>query len=265
MKLFLGFARQAFHESAMYRLEFWMQVLANFALMYGAFWLWNTLYASRPEGFGVSLQQMLTYAMLAMALNTVFGPLSWVRYYITEQVRTGAIQMDLLRPLDFQYHLLARSAGLMLFSLATFGVVTFLSGVLFLGLGPPADLRSGLLFLLSLVLAFLVDFAQNFLIGMISIYSIGARRINWVYQAVMRFFSGQMVPLWIFPPLLGQIALLLPFQALVGIPLSIYIGRLPIEAVWSALALQLFWAVALLALGRLVWRHAHSRLIVQGG
>jgi len=265
MRLFLGFARQAFHEAAMYRLEFWMQVLANFALMYGAFWLWTTLYASKPEGFGVSLEQMLTYAMLAMAVNTVFSPISWVRYYITDQVRTGAIQMDLLRPLDFQYHLLARSSGMMLFSLATFGAATFLSGALFLGLRPPADLPSALLFLLSLGLAFLVDFALNFLIGMISIYSIGARRITWVYHAVLRFFSGQMVPLWIFPPLLEQIARLLPFQALVGIPLSIYIGRLSIEEVWSALALQLFWAVALLAVGRLVWRHAHARLIVQGG
>ena len=31
MKLFLGFARQAFHDCAMYRLEFWMQVLSNCA------------------------------------------------------------------------------------------------------------------------------------------------------------------------------------------------------------------------------------------
>ena len=265
MKLFLGFARQAFHESAMYRLEFWMQILGNFALMYGAFWLWRTLYASRPEGFNISLEQMLTYAMLAMAVNTIFRPLSWVYHYISDQVSTGAIQMDLLRPLDFQYHLLARSSGMMLSSLSTMGVLAFLSGALFLGLRPPADLRSGLLFLLSLGLAYLVDFSLNFLIGMISIYAIGVRRITWVYQSIVRFFSGQMVPLWIFPPLLGQIALLLPFQALIGIPISIYIGRLSVQEIWQGLALQLFWAVALLVVGRLVWRHAHSRLIVQGG
>ena len=65
-------------------------------------------------------------------------------------------------------------------------------------------------FLLSLALAYLVDFSLNFLIGMISIYAIGVRRITWVYHSIVRFFSGQMVPLWIFPPLLGQIAALLP-------------------------------------------------------
>ena len=65
----------------------------------------------------------------------------------------------------------------------------------------------GLLFLLSLALAFLVAFSLNFLIGMISIYTMEMRRITWVYHAVLRFFSGQMVPLWIFPPLLGQMAL----------------------------------------------------------
>jgi ABC-type uncharacterized transport system permease subunit len=83
--------------------------------------------------------------------------------------------------------------------------------------------------------------------------------------AVLRFFSGQMIPLWIFPPLLAQIAVLLPFQLLVSVPLSIYIGRLEGVQAVRALGLQAAWAAGLLLLGRMMWRKAHHKLVVQGG
>jgi ABC-2 type transport system permease protein len=265
VKLFLGFARQAFTASAMYRFEFWMQLVGNLIAMYGVYWLWNTLYLQSPGDFSTSLEQMLTYAMLAMILDVILRPTNLPRYYINDAVRTGAIQMDLLRPLDFTFHLLARSTGQMIFSVLTQGLSAFLLGALFLGLRPPASLAHALLFLPSLMLAFLIGFGLSFLIGLISIYTIQAQRIAWVYYAVLRFFSGQMVPLWYFPAFLAQIATLLPFQAMVGIPLSIYIGRLSMAESVNALAVQALWAVALLVLGRWVWQQAYTRLTVQGG
>jgi ABC-2 type transport system permease protein len=265
VKLFLGFARQAFTASAMYRLEFWMQLFGSFIMMYGAYWLWNTLYLHGPAYFSTSLEQMLTYAMLAMIVDVILRPTNLPRYYINDAMRSGAIQMDLLRPLDFTFHLLARSSGQLIFSVLTQGGPAFLLGALFLGLRPPASLAHALLFVPSLGLAFLIGFGLNFLIGLISVYTIQAQRIAWVYYAVLRFLSGQMVPLWYFPAFLAQIAALLPFQAMVGIPLSIYIGRLSMVEALNALAVQALWAIALLALGRWVWQQAYTRLTVQGG
>ncbi len=121
------------------------------------------------------------------------------------------------------------------------------------------------MFVPSLVLGFLVSWGLQFLMGMVAVFTIEVRRISWVYQAVGSFFSGQLVPLWIFPPLLAQIAALLPFQALVSIPLSIYIGRLEGAQALQALGIQAAWAAALLLACRLVWDRAHRKLIVQGG
>jgi ABC-2 type transport system permease protein len=265
MKLFLSFARMSMVELTQYLFEFWMEVLASFLSMYGVFWLWNTLYRHRPELFEISLDQMLTYAMLAMILDFFLNATNLPRWYITQRIRTGDIQMDLLRPLDLPFHLLARSSGMTLFTLLIPGLPAILLGVGLLGLQGPASLQAGLLFAPSLVLAFLVSFGLQFLLGMIAVYAIEVRRISWVYFAVTRFFSGQMFPLWIFPPLLARIAALLPFQALVGIPLSIYIGQLEGLQAVGAVGLQAVWAAALLLLGRFVWSRAHRRLIVQGG
>jgi ABC-2 type transport system permease protein len=249
----------------MYLFHFWMQVFSNFVLMYGVYWLWNTLYHYRPDLFNTRLEQMLTYAMLAIIINFFLNPSNSARYTISNHVRSGDIQMDLLRPVDFPVYLMTCSAGETLFTLMLPCLPAFLLGVMFLGLKTPANLITGFLFALSLLLAFLVAVSLQFLLGLISIYTIEARRIVWFYLALLRFFSGQMVPLWIFPPLLAQIAALLPFQLLVNVPLSIYIGRLEGGQAIQALGLQAAWAVGLLFLGRLIWRKAHHKLVVQGG
>jgi len=265
MKLFLSFTRLEFLAASMYRGEFWLRIANNLVVMYGAYWLWNTLYDRQPQIFTISREQMLAYGMLAMLMDTFFSASNHVRYYIMGQVRTGAIQMDLLRPLDLVFHLLARNSGQMIFSVLTQGLPGFLAGALFLGLRPPSNLQDGLLFLLSLLLAYLVAFTLNFLVGMVAVYVTEAQRISWAYYALLRFFSGQAVPLWFFPPFLAQIAYLLPFRCIIAVPLSIYIGQLSFQEALSALGLQALWAAALLAACQLTWYRAHTRLTVQGG
>ncbi len=113
MKLFWAFARQNFHAVAAYRFDFLLRSSSIVILMYAIRWLWITLYTQNPGAFGVSLQQMVTYGVLSMAIQNLFytGPL----YYMARQVHTGAIDFDLLKPLDFHFHMLARSTGEMLF------------------------------------------------------------------------------------------------------------------------------------------------------
>ncbi len=265
MKLFLGFALQEFTAAAMYRFEYWLQLAGNLIQMYGIYWLWNTLARQKPALLGASLDQVLTYTLLAMVLEVILRASNLPRYTISNLIRTGAIQADLLRPLDFHFHLFARSSGLLIYLLLGQGLLGTLFGVLFLGIHAPASPIYALLFVFSLALAFLVGFSLNFLIGLVSIYTIEAARISWLYYALLRFFSGQMIPLWMFPPLLAQVVALLPFQSVIGVPLSIYIGRLSIPAALQAISLQALWAGALLLLGRLAWSRAQARLIIQGG
>lgn len=265
MRLLRSFAIIEFHAASMYRLEFWMGVFRNFVGMYAAYWLWTTLYTQQPQSFPISLGQMITYGMIAMILNVVFDMINDLNWYVQNQVRTGALQMDLLRPLNFQTHLLMRGASKVLLASLTLGLPGIVVGVLFLELRPPASLAHGLLFLLSLIPAFLISFSLTFLLSMVSVYTIEAREINWVYFSTVFLFSGQLIPVWIFPPLVGQIVGLLPFQGVIGIPVSIYIGRFSLPEVGLNLGLQVFWAAALLAFGQLVWQKAYTRLTVQGG
>jgi len=265
MKLIWNFAVMEYHSLAMYRLDFFMRLFGISAGMYAAYWLWTTLYDQQPGGFPVSLAQMITYGLLAMILNVLFDIASEVRWYIQHQVRTGALQMDLLRPLNFHLYVLLQSGGQVILAALTIGLLGIAIAVLFLGLQPPASLAHGLLFLLSLIPAFLVSFGLSFLVGLVSVYTIQASQISWVFYSTVYLLSGQFVPVWIFPPALQRVVALLPFHSMIGVPASIYIGRLSLADAGANLALQVIWAVVLLALGQFVWQHAYTRLTVQGG
>ena len=263
LKLFWAFTRQAFHNSAVYRFEFWMRLFWVYMVMYTIYWVWKTLYTQTPGAFGVSLQQMVTYGILGMALDIFLdvGP----EWYIATQVRTGAIDTDLMKPLDFHFHMLARSAGEMLFSLGILALPSYVIGYYLFDLRLPGDAVTGLLFAASLIFSFFVFFHISFLLGALSVVTLDIRSIAWAYYSVVTFFSGQIVPLWLFPDLLRRISELLPFQAVFYIPMSIYIKTLSGREAFQALGIQAFWAIGLLLFSRWAWSRVHARLTVQGG
>jgi len=263
MKIFWAFTRQAFHGSAVYRFEFWMRLFFVYLLMYSIYWVWTTLYTQSPGAFGVSLEQMVTYGILGMALEIFLdvGP----EWYIATQVRTGAIDTDLMKPLDFHLHMLARSAGEMMFSLGVLALPSFAIGYYLFDLRLPGDVRTSLLFAVSLIFSFFVFFHISFLLGTLTVITLDIRSISWAYYSLVSFFSGQIVPLWLFPDFLRKISEALPFQAVYYIPMSIYIKTLNGNAALQALGLQAFWAIVLVLFSRWARSRVHARLTVQGG
>src|SRR5574342_1334175 len=109
MKIFWSFTRQAFQLISVYRFNFFAEILLTFMRMYAIYWVWRMLYTQRPGAFGVDLNQMVTYGVLGTALEIFV----WSRpqWYMANQVKSGAIDTDLMKPLDFHFYMLARSVG----------------------------------------------------------------------------------------------------------------------------------------------------------
>lgn len=263
MKIFWSFARQAYHKEAIYRFDFWMRFFALCLVMYSVYQVWQVLYTQRPGAFGVSLEQMVTYGVLAVVLDTILHPSP--QWYMAQQVRTGAIDTDLMKPLDFHMHMLARCAGEMLFFCGIVSIPALVVGFALLGVQPPADVATGLLFGVSVVLGFLIRFHLGFLLGSLAFVTIDIRHLSWAYYSLMWFMGGQLVPLWMFPGWLAAVAQVLPFQGIYFIPLSIYIGKFASRDALGALGFQLLWVAVLWLVSRLIWARIQARLVVQGG
>ena len=120
-------------------------------------------------------------------------------------------------------------------------------------------------FICSLICSVIVSFFLNFILGLLSIVTMNIRNINWGYNALLRFFSGQMVPLWIFPSVLGIISDFLPFRCIYAIPMSIYIGNYAGMDMLMALAVQFTWIFVLWLTSRLLMKRVFARVMIQGG
>ena len=263
MKIFWSFARQTFQFISAYRFNFFMELVLAILRMYGIYWVWRVLYTQRPGAFGVDLSQMVTYGVMGMALELFI----WSRpqWYMANQVKSGAIDTDLMKPLDFHFYMLARSVGETLIGIAVLALPALLIAYLVLDVQFPPDLWAGSLFTVSLVLGFLLLFHLNFILGSLSVVALDIRHISWAYFSLIRFLGGQIVPLWLFPSFIRALAEVLPFQGTYFLPISIYIGRLSGMDAIRAIEFQLVWLVALVVVSRMLWGWAYRRLVVQGG
>lgn len=267
MKVIWSFTRQAFHNNVIYRVEYWMQLISSLLMMYSIHWIWKTLYTEHPDSFVLSLEQMTSYGVLGMALETVFNPGQGPQMYISSQIKSGSIETDLIKPLDFHLHMLARNFGEFLFRLCTIVLPAIFIGFMFLHLQPPSSVIQGFLFGISLLLGYLILFSLNFLLGLVSIFTLDLRNITWAYNSLVRFFSGQMVPIWLFPVWLGSLAGFLPFKCIYYIPLTIYTGNADSNRFWilKSLMFEVIWIFILVAMSRWVWEKVKTKIIVQGG
>ena len=103
-----AFLRNEFYNISIYRVSFWLNFIYTFLMMYSVGYVWRALYAANPSVTGVSLSQMISYAVLGVALEAILHPRNGPQTYIMEQVRKGTIEMDLMKPIDFQFYMFAK-------------------------------------------------------------------------------------------------------------------------------------------------------------
>ena len=267
MRCYIAFLRQQIRALTLYRFEFFVKIIYGLIAMYGAHCLWTALYTQDPALLERSLPSTITYAMLAMALDIVFYPSgdNSVDKYMSERVRSGSIDIDLLRPVNFQLQQLYRNSSYVFTVTVILVLPACIVGILILDMQMPASLTHTLAFAMSLVLAYLVLFSMNFLLGLVSMITINIKHISWAYRSMSGLFSGKLIPLWIFPSEMQGLINLLPFRCVFDIPLNIYTGELQGSVLFLHMLLQLFWAIVLWCSGQAVWLIVRKRLTVQGG
>lgn len=264
MKVMFAFIRAAFHNRWIFQLEFWLITPGVFIMMYASYSVWSILYQQSPNAFGMDLQRMTTYGVLGVLLIPIMRTAGSTEYYIAEQVRQGTLELDMLKPLDYMWHMFSRNLG----ELGVELLLRFVPGLLFsywlFDFRLPADLQSALAFVASVALGYVIFFCVSFLFGLLSMVTLDIRSYSWTFHSIIRLASGQMVPLWMFPSVLAAIATALPFQAIYYAPMSIYVGAPP-GSLATVLGFQAAWAVGLFIAARFFWSRAQRRVVVQGG
>jgi len=265
MKLFKSFLQAYFKAGSHYYVDFISQFIAEFIMLYCIYALWTALFAAGSSAYeGASYGQVLTYGVLG-AIFASFVTRDGCQIYIRTRIREGTMDTDLLKPVNFQFHLFARDLAQKLSKLIQFTAPILIVFTLITRMQWVIAPQNLLLFLASTFFAYLILFSLNFLFGILCFYTLSLENIQSFYTGIISFLAGQLVPLWFFPQWGQRILYLLPFRYIYDLPMSICVGRINGMEILPQMGLQLFWAVALLLLGQLAWRHVGKAIISQGG
>ncbi|MEV6953953.1 ABC-2 family transporter protein [Streptomyces sp. NPDC051183] len=235
----------------------------GFILAYTFIALWD----ERPGLGGYDQAQALTFIWVSQAMLAAAALIGGgFQEELQERVRTGDIAVDLYRPVDLQMWWLAGDLGRAAYHLVARGAVPMVVGALAFRLALPADPLRWLLFLVAVVLAVVVSFALRYLLGLAAFWLMDGAGINLMATVVSIFFSGMLLPLTVFPGGFGEFVRLLPWAAMLQVPLDVLLGMgAGAGGALRALGFQAGWALVLLGLGRLVQAAATRKVVVQGG
>jgi len=264
--------RICMEERLVYRGDFMLGTLMRFLPIVTQVFLWGAVFAGMGAAAGgtgqiggFSYSDMVAYYLLAM-VGRAFSSMPGLASGIALQIRNGEIKKFLVQPIDLLGFLfLTRVAHKLVYygvALVPFAIAFYLFRGYFSG-WPPAEVL--LAFSISLVLAFLLGFFMEALMGLVGFWTLEVSSLLWIFMLFNFFLSGQMFPLSILPPPWDTIALAIPLQYLAYFPAAVFLEKITGPAMWQGVAIQAAWVVFFIIACRVAFNRGVRRYSAFGG
>ncbi|WP_149184764.1 ABC-2 family transporter protein [Streptomyces sp. TRM49041] len=266
MRLYAAVLTGGFRRHATYRMATAAGVFTNtvfgFILTFTYMALWN----ERPRLGGYDMSEALAFVWLGQALLAACSLMGGgFEDELIERIKTGDIAVDLYRPADLQLWWFSANLGRAAFQLLGRGIVPMAVGALAFDLALPEHPLTWLAFLVAVFLGVTVGFGIWFLVALTAFWLMDGAGVVQVAWLSGTFFSGMLLPLTVFPGVLGEVARALPWASMLQVPADVFLEKRTGWALLEAYVFQAGWAVVLLAAGRALQAVATRRVVVQGG
>lgn len=230
-----------------YRAELLLWVLSG-SLPIILMGVWNQ--AAQQGSFGLSPVDFIRYFLAVFLVRQL--TVVWVIWEFEREVVEGKLSFRLLQPIDPVWHHFFSHTSERLARLP----FALLLVALFFVLYPQAiwvpNLTTALLFGLTVVLAFSLNFIIQYTMALLAFWTERASSLQEFWFLFYLFLSGVVAPLEVFPAPIRTIALFTPFPYLVNFPASVLVG-LPVN-IWQGVLVMLAWGVGFFVLNRWLWR-----------
>ena len=274
LKLYLPFSKAGVKIELAYKAQIFMWIAISLIEVLFVVFLYEAIYRNSPDGMnsvinGFSFYDMVLYMITSFFFSFVMGA-GDTSYDIATDIREGTIANTLTKPVSYRLRHFFTYIGVLLFNYAIV-VLPFLSLVygIFIGLGLFKITVGGfvinvLLFLIFSIIAGLVNNAISYFIGLMVFYTDHLFGLNMARNAVQAFLGGQLVPLS-YMGVLGVAFSYTPFAFMNAVPVLILMGKIGhLEALFY-LMIALGWVLVIEIANKLIFKHAMTKLTVQGG
>ncbi len=262
--MYLGIIKAYWKESIAYRADYLFSILSiplQFAVLV---MIWSAVYlnSTGKEIGGYTIESLITYFMISTLVYII--TFDSIAAELELEVRQGRYIIYTLLPISY-----IKLRFIEKIACRSFSVVTEMLPILLIFLIFLNNYFIGgniLLFIPSIILAFIISYFIYLIIGSLAFWFVNIRTFSWIVGFFIGITAGNLVPLDLFPKTLQTILHFLPFEYINYIPVGIYLGKFDtnisagfIGSVYFALLMQIVWCVILFILVLIVWKSANKR------
>jgi len=253
-------------ERMAYRVNFLLEILSGIVSSLIIVFLWLAVYKSsgRLHMGGYSIQEMVTYLLGGGLINT-FILTTAENPETSQSIQEGTLSNLLIKPLSPYGIWFVRDLGTkaFLFSVGLIGyaaVFFFFSEYVML---PKSSIICGL-FILSLVLAALLQFLIFEALSLLAFWVENTYGIRFTMRVIMEVVGGAIIPLSFFPPIVQKIFMLFPFHYLIYLPMRIYLAKIDASQLLVELVKECGWIAVLALINAVIWRKGIRQYVAMG-
>lgn len=268
LKIYLPFALNELKRQMAYKGAFYLFIFISLFSSFIMYFLWMAIYGSASGSSigGLTKNEMVLYVFMVYVTSSIV--MISISDWVGMDVVKGDVAMNLIKPIDYRFSLIARAVGNMLYHFFVPGIFIWIGLEIYKvkALGMEVTSISNILFyLLSCVMSFLIYVLFDFCFGMIAFFTTYIFGMLMIKRALLSFLSGQLIPLSFFPSIFQKIFDFLPFSSMVYTPVMIYLGKYSDKELLFVLSRQAVWVILLYVIGSLIWKKVANRLVILGG
>ncbi len=226
------------------------------------FYLWSAILSSTNLE-GVLPEDLLAYYLLAFLIERLTAN-RIVTDNIEEEIVTGKMVTYFVRPISiYSIHLTEYISKLTINTLLMVPIAFILLEVL-----TPSfvmfSIWSIIFFAISILLAGISQFLMFFSIGLLAFWIERVWGIRMGFDWIISFFSGRLIPLYLFPIVLRNIVDLLPFRFFAYELIMIILNPISLNLILENIFFQTFWLIVLIVICIILLRSGSSKFIGYG-
>ncbi|WP_445373814.1 ABC transporter permease [Photorhabdus tasmaniensis] len=263
-KKFMKVSSLGIQQSLEYRTDFFVSLISVPIIVVVQYYFWKAVYTNSNEVFTYSFNQMIFYILTAQLISKVVS--SGFEDEIQHDIKNGGLNKYIVIPMSYTLYHFSKFIGGKLLQTALVGtILSFIIVSFYLETGNQIELNRLVLFILSIINAFLLTFSFYFTLAALCFYFHELGYFFMALRLITGVASGALFPLHIFGKEAFEAMKFLPFMYMINFPVNIIYEKISISDTIFGVLTSFVWILILFSMMILVWKTSSNKYISAGG
>ena len=265
-KSYFTFTKNVFQRNLAYKANTVMFVLGDAMILAVTYYLWKAIYTSSSASIlnGFTYNDMIIYVLLSFLTQGLIS--TEVSNTISREVKNGSIASNLIKPISYEKRMLFEGLGSMFYQFVLVFIIGF-SAVVIIAIKTDSAINftNMSMYFFSVLLSYFINFYYSYSMGLLTFKITNMWGVNQIMEAVTALFSGALIPIAFFPEIVQKIFDFFPFKSIIYTPCMIFQNKLGSYEMCIAIGRQIFWVIAMMFIGKIMYKALIKNLTILGG